>query len=135
VFHYKSLLKKIVLAGLTMIVLDSIWLGFIANQFYLNELKHLIRGDGTAFDVNYVAAGCVYIVMVTGFMCFLEPYLSKWTWRQTIFKSALFGFVVYGIYDLTNLATLRDWPVSITVLDMTWGSFLYACSASVVKLF
>lgn len=129
----KGLIKNIFIAGISMIILDSIWLGFAANQFYLQELKHLIRGDGTAFDVNYAAAGCVYIVMVMGFMFFLAPYFSDWTWKQTIYKSAVFGFVVYGVYDLTNLATLRDWPVTITILDMTWGSFLYATSACVVK--
>ncbi|MBY0385076.1 DUF2177 family protein [bacterium] len=129
----KKLLIKIILTSFTMILLDSIWLGFVAQQFYLKELKHLIRGDGTAFDVNYAAAGGVYIVMVVGLMCFLEPYFSQWSWRQTILKSALFGLVVYGVYDLTNLATLRDWPISITILDMAWGAFLYATSASVVK--
>lgn len=128
-----KLITKIALAAFTMIALDSIWLGFVAQQLYLQELRHLIRGDGSAFDVNYAAAGGVYIVMVVGLMCFLEPYFSQWTWRQTLLKSALFGLVVYGVYDLTNLATLRDWPVSITILDMTWGAFLYATSACVVK--
>lgn len=126
-------MKKAGLAALTMMLLDGLWLGIIANHFYLSQLKHLIRGDGTQFDVNYAAAGLVYALMVAGFLVFLSPSLSKWSYQQAILKSAVFGIVVYGVYDFTNLATLRDWPWIVALVDVLWGAVLYSVTAVVVK--
>lgn len=128
------MIKKAGLAALTMMLLDGFWLGLVANQFYLTHLKHLIRGDGTKFDVNYPAAGAVYALMVLGFIVFISPSLSKWTFRQTVLKSALFGIVVYGVYDFTNLATLRDWPAIVAVVDVLWGAVIYSVTAVIVKM-
>jgi uncharacterized membrane protein len=127
------MIKKAGLAALTMMFLDGLWLGLIANQFYLSQLKHLIRGDGTKFDVNYPAAGLVYALMVVGFLVFISPSLHKWSYREAIFKSAVFGIVVYGVYDFTNLATLRDWPWIVAVVDVLWGAVLYSVTTLVVK--
>ncbi len=127
------MIKKTVLAAFTMMLLDGLWLGIIANQFYLTQLRHLIRGDGTKFDVNYPAAGIVYALMVVGFLMFLSPLLDKWSYPETILKSAVFGIVIYGVYDFTNLATLRDWPIVVAVADVLWGAVLYSVTAMVVK--
>jgi uncharacterized membrane protein len=126
-------LKLIALVALCMLLLDGLWLGFIANGFYLENLKHLIRGDGSHFEVNYWAAGLVYVFMALGFLLFLAPYLSQWSYRQTVMKAAAFGIIVYGVYDFTNLATLKDWPLIVALADVAWGAVLYTITALVVK--
>ncbi len=128
------MLKQIIVSAVTMLILDGLWLGVIANRFYFDNLRPLVRAKGDTFDVNYVAAGAVYVLMVLGFMLFIAPSLQKWSYVEAIIKSALLGLVVYGVYDFTNLATLRDWSVLVTFVDMLWGSFLFATTAVVVKV-
>lgn len=128
------MLKQIVVAAVTMLILDGLWLGVIANRFYFESLRSLVRAKGDTFDVNYLAAGAVYVLMVLGFMLFIAPSLQKWTYLETVVQSALLGLVVYGVYDFTNLATLRDWSILVTFVDMIWGSFLFATTAVVVKI-
>ena len=128
------MLKKIIVSAVTMLILDGLWLGVIANQFYFTNLRSLVRAKGDSFDVNYVAAGAVYVLMVFGFMLFVAPSLQKWNYLETIINAGLLGLVIYGVYDFTNLATLRDWSVLVTFVDMLWGSFLFATTAVVVKV-
>jgi uncharacterized membrane protein len=117
-----------------MLILDGLWLGVIANRFYFDNLRPLVRVKDDTFDVNYVAAGAVYGLMVLGFMVFVAPSLNKWNYVETAVNAALMGVVVYGVYDFTNLATLRDWSVLVSFVDMLWGSFLFATTAVVVKV-
>ena len=128
------MLKQIIVSAVTMLILDGLWLGVIANQFYFTNLRSLVRAKGDSFDVNYVAAGAVYVLMVFGFMLFVAPSLQKWNYLETIINAGLLGLVIYGVYDFTNLATLRDWSVLVTFVDMLWGSFLFATTAVVVKV-
>lgn len=128
------MLKQMMVSAATMLVLDGLWLGVIANSFYFNNLKHLARAKGNSFDVNYVAAGAVYVLMLLGFMLFIAPSLQKWNYWESILNAGLLGLVIYGVYDFTNLATLRDWSVIVTFVDMIWGSFLFATTAVVVKV-
>lgn len=125
--------KQIIISAVTMLILDGLWLGVIANNFYFTNLRTLVRAKGESFDVNYVAAGVVYILMVLGFMLFIAPSLQKWNFLETAINSALLGLVIYGVYDFTNLATLRDWSLLVTFVDMFWGAFLFATTSLVVK--
>jgi uncharacterized membrane protein len=128
------MLKQVLISAVTMLILDGLWLGVIANRFYFNNLRPLVRAKGDSFDVNYVAAGVVYVLMVLGFMLFIAPSLQKWNFGETVLNAALLGLVIYGVYDFTNLATLRDWSVLVTFVDLLWGSFLFATTAVVVKV-
>lgn len=120
-----AILKKIVGIATMMLLLDGLWLGVIANKLYLNSLQHLVRGGSLGIDVEPVSAAVVYACMVTLFLVFLEPHLEGLSWGKAIGKSALLGLLVYGVYDFTNMATLKDWPLMITVVDTVWGSTLF----------
>ena len=106
--------------------IDMLWLGVVAKGFYRDNLGHLLRPD-----VNWAAALIFYLLYIAGIMVFATlPALEKHSLRQAIIMGALFGFFCYATYDLTNLATLKDWPVKVVVVDILWGMFLTASVAA-----
>lgn len=127
-----DLFKKIIIAAATMLVLDGVWLGLVAPRFYYENLKHLTRGVGK-IDVHYGSAAAVYIFMLVAFLVFLSPLVAQSAWGETLIKSFIFGVLIYGIYDFTNMATLRDWPVFLSFVDMVWGGVLFLITGAVFK--
>ena len=100
--------------------IDLIWLGFIAKDLYANAIGHLMTDN-----VNWLAAIIFYMLFVLGILYFvLEPALIHGDIKKLMISAALFGFMTYATYDLTNLATLRNWPLTITIIDLLWGSSL-----------
>jgi uncharacterized membrane protein len=122
----KQLLAGWIGTAVAFAVIDLIWLTFVANGFYRSQLGAL-RAD----TVNVPAAVGFYLIMVTGVLVFaVMPALkadSVWTALGT---GAFLGFLCYATYDLTNLATLRNWPVMLTFVDLAWGTILTAVAAS-----
>jgi len=109
---------------------DMIWLGVIAKGFYRNALEPLLTPN-----VNWIAAIIFYMLFLVGVLVFaLLPGMEKRSLVYTIAMAALFGFISYATYDLTNLATLRDWPLMLSIVDMIWGSFLSASTATMTYL-
>jgi uncharacterized membrane protein len=103
--------------------IDMLWLGLVARKFYQNQLAGLLRPD-----VNWTAALVFYAVYIAGIIIFaVTPALEKQSLSHAIRMGALFGFFTYATYDLTNLATLKDWPVLVAGVDIVWGVIL--CSA------
>ena len=103
-------------------VLDIIWIGGFAMEFYRSMLGMLI-----ADSVNWPAAIAFYIFFIIGLIIFvLEPALKARSLQKSFVLGALFGFSLYMTYDLTNLATTRDWSLLITVVDIVWGTILTA---------
>jgi len=110
--------------------IDAVWLTLITKDFYAKHLGYLM-----AKNPNFVAALIFYLIFISGLIVFvITPALEKKMWTQALFAGALFGLVSYATYDLTNLATVKDWPILITVVDLVWGSVLSA-SVSVVSYF
>jgi uncharacterized membrane protein len=111
-------------------IIDMIWLGVIAKGFYRNALEPLLTPN-----VNWIAAIIFYMLFLVGILIFaLLPGMAKRSLVYTIELAALFGFIAYATYDLTNLATLRDWPLTLSIVDMIWGSFLSASTATMTYL-
>jgi uncharacterized membrane protein len=109
---------------------DMIWLGVIARGFYRKALEPLLTPN-----INWTAAIVFYFLFLVGILVFaLLPGLKKQSFVYTVSMAALFGFIAYATYDLTNLATLRDWPVILSMVDMLWGAFLSASTAGVTYL-
>lgn len=103
-------------------VLDIIWIGGFAMNFYRSMLGSLL-----ADSVNWPAAILFYIFFTIALIVFvLEPALKARSMQKSLVLGALFGFALYMTYDLTNLATARDWSVLIAVVDMVWGTILTA---------
>ena len=117
------------LAFLVFLVLDGIWLVVISKKFYDDQLGYL-RSKKT----NFVAAIIFYLIFIGGCVYFvLLPNQDK-SWTSVFSAGALFGLVTYGTYDLTNLATLRDWPIKVTLIDLTWGTVATATACTLAWL-
>lgn len=114
------------LAGVAAhIALDAIWLGMIARTTYKRHLGSLM-----APRIRWGAAAAFYAVYGTGTLWFAAmPAAAAGAPFQALALGGLLGLVAYGTYDLTNLATLRDWPTAITVIDLMWGIAASALAA------
>lgn len=102
------------------------WIGVIANKFYLAQLGELARlkPDGS-FDVIKWAGLLVYVFISLGIVFFVLPkVLANDSYWSVIGWGALFGFIVYGVYDYTNYATLAKWPLILSFVDIAWGAVL-----------
>ncbi|PKK97476.1 MAG: DUF2177 domain-containing protein [Tenericutes bacterium HGW-Tenericutes-3] len=113
-------LKLYAIAFVVFLVIDLIWLGLIAKNIYANYLGSLM-----APKVNWIAAIIFYLLFIVGLVFFvIEPAVAKDSWSYALLAGMLFGLITYATYDLTNLATLKDWPITITIIDLIWGTSL-----------
>ena len=102
--------------------IDLVWLSFIAKNFYAKQIGYLM-----AKNPNLFAAFIFYLIFIAGLVFFvITPALDKKMWMQALFAGAFFGLVTYATYDLTNLATVKDWPLIVTIIDLIWGMFVSA---------
>ena len=107
--------------------IDMLWLGIVARDFYQKNLAFVFRSG-----VNWIAAVVFYLVYIIGILLSaVRPALEKGIWTRAILWGGLFGFFTYATYDLTNLATVKDWPLKVVMVDIIWGIVL----CSVVSLF
>lgn len=112
-----------------MFIADLIWLSQIAQPLYQAGIGHLM-----AAEPQLGFAAIFYLVFVFGLTWFaLRPNIGTKGLKTTFFTGALFGFFIYASYDLTNLALLKDWPLKLSIIDMTWGTLLSGTSAAVAK--
>jgi len=119
---------KLYLASLAaFFMIDMFWLGLLARGFYRKHLGYLL-----APSTNWIAAIIFYLLFVAGLLFFaVAPGLQAGSLKKTLLYGALFGLLTYATYDLTNQATIKDWPWVVTVVDMAWGVIL-ATSVSCV---
>lgn len=102
------------------LAIDLLWLGLVARSFYQRQLGFIM-----APSVNWLAAIIFYLLFILGILFFvLVPGLESGSVKATLLRAALFGLITYATYDLTNLATLKDWPALLSIVDMLWGTFL-----------
>jgi len=110
-------------------IIDMVWLGLVASNFYQNRLGHLLG------EVNWPAAIIFYLIFLVGLTLFATyPGVMKDSLSYVLIWGALFGFFTYATYDLTNLATMRDFPLSVALVDMVWGTVLGASVAGITFL-
>lgn len=103
-----------------MLIIDGIWLSLIARNFYKANLGHFL-----AEKPDWLAAALFYIIFTTGVSVFVvSPCLENGDTLRAALLGALFGLVTYATYDLTNQATLKDWPKLVTLIDLCWGTAL-----------
>jgi uncharacterized membrane protein len=110
--------------------LDMLWLGFIARNFYRSQIGFMLKDK-----VNWSAAVLFYLIFIVGLVHFvISPSVKQGSWSAALLNGALFGLVTYAAYDLTNLATTKDWPLLVTIVDLLWGMTL-AGSVSLISFF
>ena len=123
IFFY---LKLYALTVPIFFIIDMLWLGVIARGFYRRKLDFILSPE-----VNWTAAVVFYLVYIAGILFFaVRPAVGANSWVQAAVLGALFGFFTYATYDLTNLATIKNWPLIIVVVDILWG----VCLCTLVSL-
>ena len=116
-----------VATALGFLVLDAVWLGLVAKNFYQQEIGPLLLDK-----FNMTAAVAFYLIFVAGVVIFaVMPAVRAGSWETALLLGALFGFFAYATYDLTNLATLKGWSPTVTVIDIAWGAVVTGISATV----
>ena len=121
-------MEREILAIVILLLLDGLWLKLYMGGKY----KPLIQSvQGSEMKVKTWSAGLAYTLMVIGLLVFVLPKTTnkKTLLRDSIMYGGLFGLVVYGVYDFTAGAVLKDWDMKLAIVDILWGSFVYAISA------
>lgn len=115
-----NFIKMYIIAFIIFLAIDAIWLGLVAPKFYKSQIGHIM-----ADRPNFVAALIFYLIFVVGVVYFVvNPAIEAQSMSKLLVSGVLFGFITYATYDLTNLATLKDWPILVTVVDLVWGTTL-----------
>ena len=108
-------------------LIDMIWLGFVARGFYKQQLGFILSDK-----VNWTAAIVFYLIFISGIILFaVLPALETKSLGKAALLGGLFGFFTYATYDLTNLATIKDWPITVVIVDIVWGFALCSTVAAV----
>jgi uncharacterized membrane protein len=123
-------IKIYAIALSVFIALDMVWLGLVAKNFYRDQIGFLMKSE-----INWTAAIGFYLLFIVGLVLFvIAPAIAKNSWVHALLFGALFGLITYATYDLSNLATLKDWPLLVTIVDLVWGATL-AASVSTATYF
>ncbi len=116
-------MKNLLLYGIATVIffaIDMLWLGLVAKNFYRDKLGFIFTGD-----VRWAAAVIFYLIYIAGILYFaIFPALKDGGWQMALLNGALFGLMCYATYDLTNMATIRQWPLVVVVVDIIWGIVL-----------
>jgi uncharacterized membrane protein len=113
------------LTATVFFAIDMVWLGVIAKNIYQ---KHL--GAFLSDNVNWYAALIFYSLFIVGILIFSVIPFKDDVWYKALLYGVLFGFFTYATYDLTNYATLQNWPFIIVVVDIVWGMVITGITAT-----
>lgn len=123
-------MKSYLVTLVVFFLIDIVWLAFIGKNFYKNQIGFLMKTSP-----NWIAALIFYAIFIMGLIFFVvNPSLEKESVRYAITAGMLFGLITYSTYDLTNLATLQNWPLKVTIVDMIWGTFLTGSVSTISHL-
>tara|TARA_B100001027_G_C16119540_1_gene264252 strand:- start:164 stop:577 length:414 start_codon:yes stop_codon:yes gene_type:complete len=122
----KCLVLATLIASVIFLVIDIIWLSFATKSFYRPLIGNLLAEKPVIW-----AAALFYILYVFGMsLIVIQPCIDSVGIFKTIYTGFIFGLVAYGTYNLTNMAVLDGWSPTVTFVDMFWGGFLTATSAT-----
>lgn len=122
----KTIVTAYLAAGIAFLIVDAIWLTTMADMLYRPLL-----GDKLEPQFRLSPAICFYLIYIGGIVFFaIMPALQGGGLAKAALNGAVLGLVAYATYDLTNQATLKDWPLAITLADIPWGAFVTAVGAS-----
>lgn len=124
-------IKMAVTGTVAFMVLDGVWLGLLMRNFYREQLAPIVRLGNGGIAPNWPSALVVYVLLGTGIALFVIPRAP--TVPLAAAWGALFGLVVYGVYDFTNYSTLRQWPLLLAFADVAWGVVASAACAVAIR--
>lgn len=125
-------LKLAVIGTLVFMMLDGVWLGVLMKNFYRDQLAPIARLADGGMAPNWPSAIAVWALLGLGIAVFVIPRAP--TLSVAAGYGALLGFVIYGVYDLTNYSTLRQWPFVVVLVDVAWGAVATAACAMAVRI-
>ena len=114
---------------ISLIILDFIWLGIIIKDFIINQFGSLIKVNNGSISINLLAGLMAWLIIAIGAFVFAVNPSS--TLSQAFLLGALLGFVIYGVYDLTNLTFLINYPKLFIVVDIIWGTLICGVISSI----
>lgn len=120
-------------AFISFLVLDFLWLGFVVKDFNLKQLSEIGRIVDGDFQILYGPAVMAYVFMTLTVVIFVLPLVQGGSWTKAFFYGALMGLFAYGIFDMTNLAILKNYPVPFSMVDMAWGTFVFGATTVITK--
>lgn len=126
----QRLFEIVLVTGLVFALLDLVWLTTVVKKFYYRHLGYLLREK--ADPLASVAFYVIYVIGLTYFAMIVA--LNGGIWQLAVLNGALYGLFCYAAYDLTNLATIRDWPKRIVLVDIAWGTVLSGVTAGLSYL-
>ena len=112
---------------------DIVWLYFVMNRFFVPQIKHLMSSSGHGININYFSALLAYVCVSTALTIFVVLPLRQESLIKTFLYGAFLGLCLYGVYEFTNYATLRHWPLSFLIADLSWGA-LWCGVVSVISI-
>lgn len=119
-----SILRFLIVLGV-FLVLDLVWLGVVAKKIYKKYLGYIMSEKP-----KIIVAFMFYAIFAVGVLVFVvNPAIAKSDTVYAFGFGALFGLITYSTYDLTNLATLKEWPLKITIIDLAWGTTVSALTS------
>lgn len=119
-----SFIRLYLLCAGIFLVFDLFWLLVVSKKMYQQFIGHLMG------EAQMIPAVLFYLLYIVGVLFFvLLPGIERQSIGYVLGSGALFGLICYATYDLTNLATLRDWPITMTVIDLVWGTFVTAATS------
>jgi uncharacterized membrane protein len=120
-------IKLFLIALPIFFIIDLTWLVLVAKKFYQQQIGFLMKPD-----INWFAAIIFYLLFIAGLVIFvISPAVEKHSWVHAIIFGSLFGLITYATYDMTNLATMKDWPLLVTIVDLIWGTVLAGAISSI----
>ncbi|NCT40293.1 MAG: DUF2177 family protein [Alphaproteobacteria bacterium] len=112
---------------ISFLAIDAVWLGVVAKKFYSDQM-----GDLMLDNINFAVAAVFYLFYTVGIVVFaIKPAIAADNILLALGYGALFGFLAYGTYDFTNMATVKDWPFLMSFVDIAWGTVLTASAAGI----
>ncbi len=129
-----DMFRPLVTGIVSIVVLDGVWLGVLMGGFYRTALGPIARtsADGSLAPI-WAAAAPVYVLLALGQYLFVMPKVAPGAYGDALLWGALFGLIVYGVYDFTNWSTLRDYSPMLVLVDVGWGTAASAVVAAVMR--
>ena len=118
------MIKEVILYAVILTLVDYLYLSNVSHLY--NKL--MLKIQGSKLEFKLVPAIVVYVSLVASWVYFIYPTLGKKTLKESCIDAAVLGFVIYSVYDFTNMATIKDWRLDLAVMDSFWGAILYALS-------
>lgn len=123
-----SLLKAYIACLLIFCAIDFFWVGILAKQWYRMEIGHLLVDS-----IHWIPVIGFYLLYAAAILVFaVYPSIKLGSWQYALFYGAFLGLITYAAYDLTNLATLKNWPRLLAICDMIWGTFVTSATAVIL---